>query len=501
LRELLRIPGVDAQARNNKGQTPGDCAHSSRFGFDRSSPEGAVTELLAQASAGTLAPRKSRMGSIEMADWGPSDAGSGPSSAEPRAVDAPGAPGAAAPRSVEVAPEETMASADSKHSVPLRSIGAAEEEAYLERSNSRSSARSMKQQHTLSPHSCGISSFMLSAGLGTMSRSLAVPIPEDNEFHEGPHEVSHTSFDDFTELKALGEGVFGKVALVKHKTTGEVFAMKTMNKAKFKAQKITSTAHSEQFILKTTRHPFVVTLHYAFQGSSFWALVMEYCPHGDLQNQLGIYGSPEMPLDPGARFAGEVLLALEHLHSINVIFRDLKLENVVVDKEYRARVTDFGLAKKLNAAADAKTMCGSYGYAAPEIMMNLGKYTYAVDLYSYGVLLYMLASGGDANPKSPTLRMPPMKHALLKRKLEAAACKQPLRGWWALCGALPDLLDRLLSDEPRRRPSASELKQDPFFAQSLGRSVEVLLQEGPFEPGPRDCVTPKTYNDDSIGGP
>eukprot|EP00959_Pyramimonas_sp_CCMP1952_P362219 7586082-Pyramimonas_sp.AAC.1 len=64
-----------------------------------------------------------------------------------------------------------------------------------------------------------------------MSRSLAAPIPEDNEFHEGPHEYAHTSFDDFTELKALGEGVFGKVALVKHKTTGEVFAMKTMNKA------------------------------------------------------------------------------------------------------------------------------------------------------------------------------------------------------------------------------------------------------------------------------
>ncbi|CAK0794703.1 unnamed protein product, partial [Prorocentrum cordatum] len=160
----------------------------------------------------------------------------------------------------------------------------------------------------------------------------------------------------------------------------------------------------------------------------------------------------------------------------------------VVDKEYRARVTDFGLAKKLNESRDAKTMCGSYGYAAPEIMMNLGKYTYAVDLYSYGVLLYMLASGGDPNPKSPTQRMPPMKHSGLRRKLEELARRtaqgQPPRGWWAVCGTIADLLDRLTADEPRKRPSASELKQDPFFAEALGRTVEGLLQEGPFEPAP-----------------
>jgi len=416
-----------------------------------------------------------------MADWGPSDARSGPGGA------APGVPGASG--LADVAPEESTTCADSKHSVPLRSIGAAEEEAYLKRSVSRSSVGSSPQhQHPMSTHGYGISSFMLSAGLGTMSRSLAAPIPEDSEFQEKPREYTHASFDDFTELKALGEGVFGKVALVKHKTTGELFAMKTMNMAKFKAQKITSTAHSEQFILKTTRHPFVVTLHYAFQGSSLWALVMEYCPHGDLQRQLGLYGAPEMPLELGARFAGEVLLALEHLHSISVIFRDLKLENVVVDKEYRARVTDFGLAKKLNESRDAKTMCGSYGYAAPEIMMNLGKYTYAVDLYSYGVLLYMLASGGDPNPKSPTQRMPPMKHSGLRRKLEELARRtaqgQPPRGWWAVCGTIADLLDRLTADEPRKRPSASELKQDPFFAEALGRTVEGLLQEGPFEPAP-----------------
>merc|ERR1712087_682323 len=101
--------------------------------------------------------------------------------------------------------------------------------------------------------------------------------------------------------------------------------------------------------------------------------------------------------------------------------------NVVIDTKWRARVTDFGLAKKLQTEADAKTMCGSYGYAAPEIMLNTGKYTYAVDLYSFGVMLYMLVSGGDENTKQPKQRLPPMRHSALKRKLKEAE-KQVAQG-------------------------------------------------------------------------
>merc|ERR1712216_467626 len=96
-----------------------------------------------------------------------------------------------------------------------------------------------------------------------------------------------------------------------------------------------------------------------------------------------------------------------------------KLENVVIDGEYRARVTDFGLAKKLYSSEEARTKCGSFGYVAPEIMLGTGGvYTYAVDLYSYGVLLYMLLSGGESTPKRPKQRLPPMQHAKLRRKLK-----------------------------------------------------------------------------------
>jgi serine/threonine protein kinase len=271
---------------------------------------------------------------------------------------------------------------------------------------------------------------MLSAGKGPVSRTFLNSIKEDEDMYAGAEmQQIKASFEDFSEVKPIGEGAFGKVLLVKQRETGELFAMKLMDKAKFKAQKITSKAVSEQYILKTTRFPFIVALQYAFQGSTFWALVMEYCPNGDLQDLLVKRGNPGLRLVDCARLGGEVLLALEHLHRIQVIFRDLKLENVVLCPKFRAKLTDFGLAKKLYTTSDARTMCGSYGYAAPEIMSNTGRYSYSVDLYSFGVMMYMLLSGGDQAPNNPRQRLPPMRHTSLRRKLREAERHPP--GDWA----------------------------------------------------------------------
>jgi len=324
---------------------------------------------------------------------------------------------------------------------------------------------------------------MLSAGLGALSLAFTSKVVEQNTADttvmDSP-EVK-TKLDDFAEIKAVGEGAFGKVVMVKHKKTGEIFAMKLMDKAKFKAQKITRKAVSEQFILKTTRHPFIVSLHYAFQGSTFWALVMDYCPNGDLQKLLVDYGTPHLPFKETARYAGEVLLAIEHLHGIRVIFRDLKLENVVIDTKWRARVTDFGLAKKLQTEADAKTMCGSYGYAAPEIMMNTGRYTYAVDLYSFGVMLYMMVSGGEESTKKKQ-RLPPVRHSSLRRKLRDAEQNKALK-WVAPELGAWELLMMLTAENATDRTTCAKVKEHRFFEQQLGRPVKQLLtEEGPFTP-------------------
>jgi len=466
LQQLLRDVRVDFRLKNHKNQTPADCAPSDKFGFDRDSREHAVAEELRKAEQGQLERSNPKQG-IEMVDVASSRA----------------APGSAVDRMTTTRTGEGGGddiNDDNQHEVVMLGLTPHEEKRLMGQKQAEAGFDGFSLANS---GSVGLSTFMLSAGLGALSLAFTARVAEQNpDTATADQPDVKTKLDDFNEIKAVGEGAFGKVVMVKHKETGEIFAMKLMDKAKFKAQKITRKAHSEQFILKTTRHPFIVSLHYAFQGQTFWALVMDMCPNGDLQKLLVDYGNPGLPLKETARYAGEVLLAIEHLHSIRVIFRDLKLENVVIDTKWRARVADFGLAKKLQTEADAKTMCGSYGYAAPEIMMNTGRYTYAVDLYSFGVMLYMMVSGGEESTKKKQ-RLPPVRHASLRRKLREAEKNEGKLKWVSPEIGAWELLMMLTAENPADRTTPTKVTEHRFFEQQLGRSVKSLLNdEGPFVP-------------------
>merc|ERR1719265_1470775 len=151
--------------------------------------------------------------------------------------------------------------------------------------------------------------------MGALSKAFLNSIEEDEPLTNPDEESTQlkAKFEDFIEIKKLGEGAFGKVTLVRYKQTDELFAMKIMNKAMFKAQKMTSKAISEQYLLKTSRHPFIVGLIYAFQGSTFWALVMELCPNGDLHDDLIRRGKPGIEIAEAARMSGQSLLAVAYL--------------------------------------------------------------------------------------------------------------------------------------------------------------------------------------------
>ncbi|CAE7663516.1 ATPK1 [Symbiodinium pilosum] len=481
LRELLRHPGVDVRSLNKQGLAPAECAPSDKFSFDHDSAECAIADMLRAAEARSRqAPRNGETVSSEAAR---SSAVSKEDSLELSDLNLnPRASSSNAPAAEQVVPPEDDPRQPSSQNVPLVSVGREAEENFL-RTHQGAGMPQQSVDAPLAVTNCGLSSFMLSAGLGAVSRFFLGSIAEDSDKGFNGSEATTVSIEDFAEMRMLGEGAFGKVVLVRHKETGELYAMKTMDKAKFKAQKITSKAQSEQFILRTTRHPFIVQLHFAFQCSYFWALVMDFCPNGDLQGCLAKYGVPGLRLEDAARFAGEVLLALEHLHSIRVIFRDLKLENVVIDSNFRAKVTDFGLAKKLYAGSDANTMCGSYGYAAPEIMLNTGRYTYAVDLYSYGVMLYMLVSGGETSQRNPMqkTRLPPKTHGQLKKKLRDSE-KDVALLWARPASAVLPLLKMLTSENPLERTNSTTLKSNTFFVKHLPGPVEALLEERKYSP-------------------
>lgn len=145
-------------------------------------------------------------------------------------------------------------------------------------------------------------------------------------------------------MKLLGSGSFGEVFLVEKKDNGKLYAMKVLWKDKIIEKNLTWYAMTEWNVMSITQHPFIVQLYYAFQTKDWLFLVLEYCPGGDLSQYLQAedYFSEER-----ARiYISEILLAIEDLHKRGIIFWDLKPDNIVLDKQGHAKLTDFGLSKE-----------------------------------------------------------------------------------------------------------------------------------------------------------
>lgn len=200
------------------------------------------------------------------------------------------------------------------------------------------------------------------------------------------------SVDDFEIIKTVGKGGFAMVCKVKKKDTGKIYAMKMMNKNKVSGQRQLQCLIAEKNIMLND-NPFLVHLYFSFQTEDKLYFVMDYISGGDLAYHLEKRGKfPEKE----ARFIlGEIVLALAHLHSCGIVYRDLKLENVLLDKEGHVCLTDFGLSKELeNISSTTKTVCGTPTYLAPEVLLGQ-PYGNAIDWWSLGVVCYELFTGGN----------------------------------------------------------------------------------------------------------
>lgn len=199
---------------------------------------------------------------------------------------------------------------------------------------------------------------------------------------------------DFDLLKIVGKGAFGKVMLVRKKSAvdeGKVYAMKVLKKDVIAAKGQIEHTKSERDILFEVRHPYIVRLRYAFQSDDKLYLVTDYYNGGTLFYHLR--KSRFFPEERAKFYAAELLSALDHLHQQNIIYRDLKLENVLMDHQGHLALTDFGLSKQnIDATGGATTFCGTAEYIAPELLKGQ-KYGPAVDWWSFGILLYEMMHG------------------------------------------------------------------------------------------------------------
>lgn len=308
-------------------------------------------------------------------------------------------------------------------------------------------------------------------------RILDEPVPDHQEdksdkvnlADSGGQRVDMTHFD---LLKVLGTGAYGKVFLVRKRTgadVGRLYAMKVLKKASI-VQKKKTTEHTktERQVLEAVRDsPFLVTLHYAFQTDAKLHLILDYVSGGELFTHL--YQREHFTEDEVRIYIGEVILALEHLHKLGIIYRDIKLENILLDSEGHIVLTDFGLSKEFlpherDNNARAYSFCGTIEYMAPEVVRGgSAGHDIAVDWWSVGVLTYELITGaspftvdGEKNTQQDISRR------ILKTE-------PPIPSYMG--ATVRDFILRLLVKDPRQRlgggpGDAKELKEHTFFKEA-----------------------------------
>ena len=200
--------------------------------------------------------------------------------------------------------------------------------------------------------------------------------------------------DDFDRLKLIGKGSFGEVFLVKLKSNNKIYAMKILDKEKIKTYDQEEHTKSERDLMVKINCPFIVDIKYAFQDKQNLYMVTEFMQGGEMFFHL--FKEKRFKNEKAKFYLVEIILAIEFLHKNKMMYRDLKPENVLLDKTGHIKITDFGLSKILSSENEKTyTICGTPQYLAPEILSSEG-YDNAVDWWSLGCLMYKMLIGIDA---------------------------------------------------------------------------------------------------------
>ncbi|KAI1888070.1 hypothetical protein AGOR_G00181260 [Albula goreensis] len=320
---------------------------------------------------------------------------------------------------------------------------------------------------------------MPSMGRKELQETLWCSSAQDSSQTSGePHTPSKFSIDNFFLHKMLGRGSFGKVFLAELKSTGQFFALKALKKDVVLMDDDVDYIMVERRVLSVAwENPFLTQLYCTFQTKENLFFVMEYLNGGDLM--FHIQRCRTFDLERSTFYAAEIICGLQFLHSKGIIYRDLKLDNILLDSQGHVKIADFGMCKD-NMLGDMRTstFCGTPDYIAPEILMGQ-KYGCSVDWWSFGVLLYEMLIGQS-----------PFHGHDEKRLYLSIRTDSPFYPHWLQRDAR-DILVKLFVREPKRRLGVrGNIRHHSFFREIDWTAIENREVDPPFRPrvkSPSDC--------------
>ncbi|XP_064632458.1 NUAK family SNF1-like kinase 1 [Lineus longissimus] len=269
----------------------------------------------------------------------------------------------------------------------------------------------------------------------TVSSPLEEPVVKH---HHHKHNLKHR----FEIVKTLGEGTYGKVKLAVDRTNGEMVAIKYIRKHKIQTEQDLVRIQREIKVMASLRHPHIINIMEVFENKEKIILVMEYAAGGELYDYIN--EKKVLHETEARKFFRQIVSAIHHCHQNGVVHRDLKLENIVLDKDYNIKIADFGLSNMYTYDSLLSTYCGSPLYASPEIVNGTPYHGPEVDCWSLGVLLYTLVYGAMPFDGSDFKR--------LRRQITEGDFYEPSRPSDA-----SSLIKHLLQVNPKKRATIADI--------------------------------------------